>query len=1087
MKNYLLPLFAGLLCITFAQAATRTLAYDAGKTAAENGTALQAAINAASSGDELKVQAGTYIGNFTMKEGVNVSGGWNAGFTAQTDYATILDANESGRVVNQAAAFSTLTVWSNLTIQNGNVSGNGGGAWLNVKGQLKHCKITNNTSTGYGAGVGNDATGSVLVDDCIISSNTGAAGGGVRLKGTIQNSVIENNRSSAAGGGVVMLGGAAMYNCIIRNNTVTNNQNHGGVRILNNNVCTMANCLIYGNTATICGGVSVEGAIHYIYNNTIVNNNQTTTNETEAPSCGVRCLVNANAVFANNIIWGNKTGGVAQDNQIRLNDNYVSDRAATYFLNNAIVRSTDVGTNTILLAKATDPGFTDAENGDYSLLYSSSLRNQGNNDKATGSNDLAGLPRKVDGTVDIGAYECQWVAGDRTVKVGENLQNVIDHTFSGNTVKVQAGTYYGNFTMKDGVNVSGGWDATFENKTDYATILDAQESGRVVNQPADFSNLTVWENLTIQKGKLIENIDTYGAGVFLRKKGQVKHCVIQDNTFTYSGKNCTGGGVANDAVIANTDILVDDCIIRRNQGTHGGGVRIKGTIQNSIIEENTTTTNAGGGAHIHTGRMVNCIVRNNTSGGDVGGIRMYGKGQLINTLVIGNTATGKVGGVGVEVNNSDIIGCTIVGNDQLVNDASHNTKCGLSCGATSDNGTKLANNIIWGNKHNGVVQEGQIYYVSHYNTTNRVNNAVTNQLTHNDGSCIRLSLSNTEDGTCIDGSGDEQPTYAPHFADPANGDYRLTWQSPMFNRGSNSIASSYSITKDLDGESRTKGDVVDYGCYEFDAVTLSISNSHSILTVREKVCEGSSVAIPKGYTGTANVVAEDGYLLNSVTFNSSPVVLDGEGNFTIPTMNADAALAISTSELTYYNRSVTEGRFGTICLGYAVPAGAIAGAKVYKVISFASDEKVGLLLEEVNTMAAGKPYFFVAEADEVSFGYVAEGDAAVAGDENGLYGTIAGETVEEGAGYYVLQNNLLCPVTAGDITLAANRAYLKFSEVPDFGDAAPSPKRRVIAIQKTENTATGVYEITNSKSYKIIIDGQLMIIHDGKAYNVLGL
>ena len=192
-------------------------------------------------------------------------------------------------------------------------------------------------------------------------------------------------------------------------------------------------------------------------------------------------------------------------------------------------------------------------------------------------------------------------------------------------------------------------------------------------------------------------------------------------------------------------------------------------------------------------------------------------------------------------------------------------------------------------------------------------------------------------------------------------------------------------------------------------------------------------------------------------------------------------------EQTMYNREVTDGRFGTICLGYAVQAGAIAGAKVYKVISFASDEKVGLLLEEVNTMAAGKPYFFVAEADEVSFGYVAEGDAAVAGDENGLYGTIAGETVEEGAGYYVLQNNLLCPVTAGDVTLAANRAYLKFSEVPEFGDAAPSPKRRVIAIQKTENTATGVYEITNSKSYKIIIDGQLMIIHDGKAYNVLGL
>lgn len=1103
MKNYLLPLFAGLLCITFAQAATRTLAYDAGKTAAENGTALQAAINAASSGDELKVQAGTYIGNFTMKEGVQVSGGWNEGFTAQTDYATILDANESGRVVNQAAAFSTLTVWSNLTIQNGKFTSQqtdkaGAGVFLCDKGQVKHCLIQNNlfdAASGEASGGGvyeNGYTTSVLIDDCIIRGNTASHGGGVRICGVIQNSIIENNTTTInACGGVQLHYGGAMYNCIVRNNT---GKDSGGVRLTGDKACTIANCLIISNTATgTVGGLQMSGnSAHNVYNCTIVGNNQKGSgNESR---CGVHVSTGSGQApnIINNIVWGNTVNSTAQTDQLQITGNYNS-YAATHFLNNAIVRPSSYGTGTILLDKSTDPGFTDAANGDYSLLYSSSLRNQGNNDKATGSNDLAGLPRNVDGTVDIGAYECQWVAGDRTVKVGENLQNVIDHTFSGNTVKVQAGTFYGNFTMKDGVNVSGGWNADFTEQTDYATILDAQESGRVVNQPADFSNLTVWENLTIQKGKLIENIDTYGAGVFLRKKGQVKHCIIQDNTFTYSGKNCTGGGVANDAVIANTDILVDDCIIRRNQGTHGGGVRIKGTIQNSIIEENTTTTNAGGGAHIHTGRMVNCIVRNNTSGGDAGGVRMYGKGQLINTLVIGNTATGKVGGVGVEVNNSDIIGCTIVGNDQLVNDASHNTKCGLSCGATSDNGTKLANNIIWGNKHNGVVQEGQIYYVSHYNAANRVNNAVTNQLTHNDGSCIRLSLSNTEDGTCIDGSGDEQPTYAPHFADPANGDYRLTWQSPMFNRGSNSIASSYSITKDLDGESRTKGDVVDYGCYEFDAVTLSISNSHSILTVREKVCEGSSVAIPKGYTGTANVVAEDGFLLNSVTFNSSPVVLDGEGNFTIPTMNADAALAISTSELTYYNRSVTEGRFGTICLGYAVPAGAIAGAKVYKVISFASDEKVGLLLEEVNTMAAGKPYFFVAEADEVSFGYVAEGDAADAGNENGLYGTIAGESIS-GEGNYVLQNNLLCPTynaaTGEDVevTLSANRAYLKFSEVPDFGGAAPSPQRRVIAIQQTENTATGVEDAMHQPHLadKVLRDGQLLIIRDGKAYNVLG-
>ncbi|MBO4577373.1 MAG: hypothetical protein J5688_01560, partial [Paludibacteraceae bacterium] len=70
MKHSLFLLAVGLLCWTGAQAATINHTYDGSKTPAENGTALQDAIDAASSGDELKVQAGTYIGNFTMKEGV---------------------------------------------------------------------------------------------------------------------------------------------------------------------------------------------------------------------------------------------------------------------------------------------------------------------------------------------------------------------------------------------------------------------------------------------------------------------------------------------------------------------------------------------------------------------------------------------------------------------------------------------------------------------------------------------------------------------------------------------------------------------------------------------------------------------------------------------------------------------------------------------------------------------------------------------------------------------------------------------------------------------------------------------------------
>lgn len=1111
MKHFTSLLLLGLLCCTNIHAATQTHSYDGSKTAAENGTALQAAISGASSGTEIKVQAGTYVGNFTMKEGVNVSGGWNAEFTVQTDYKeaatdaqkTILDANASGRVVNQEAAFSTLTVWSNLTIQNGKFTAQysdqgGSGVALFANGQVKHCEIRNNKYAGAsgtcnGGGVFNNAyTDKVLVDDCHIHDNTASHGGGVRICGVIQNSIIENNTTTInACGGVQLHYGGAMYNCIVRKNT---GKDTGGVRLTGTKACTMANCLIVGNEATnTVGGLQMANDIaHKVYNNTIVGNKQTSSSN--AARCGVHLNVNAAAEFVNNIVYGNIANNTVQTDQLQINGNYKTSYSA-YFKNNAVALSSTFGSNTTYLTS--DPGFTDVSNADvakndYTLLTTSDMVGGGDNSASTvvGSFDLAGNTRIV-GIIDIGAYEEQTVYEDTYVRAGEDLQTKINNTAAGYTVYVQAGTYYGNFTMKNGVNVSGGWNDDFTSQTDYATILDAQESGRVVNQPGAFSTLTIWSNLTIQNGKLTAALSgNLGAGVALNLKGQVKHCLIQNNTFTYSG-NCIGGGVGEDATpTSNTEVMVDNCWIRNNTASHGGGVRIRGTVQNSIIENNQTNGNSGGGVHLQAGRMVNCIVRGNTSSNDCGGVRLFGRCQLINTLVVGNTATGKVGGVGVESANSDIIGCTIVGNNQLINNDGDKTKCGLSCGATSDNETKLANNIIWGNKHNGVVQEGQIYYVSHYNAANRTNNAVTNQLTHNDGSCIRLSLSNTEDGTCIDGSGDEQPTYAPHFADPANGDYRLTWQSPMFNKGNNALTT---VTEDLDGDTRTKGGVVDYGCYEFDAVAVSISNSHAILTIRGQVCEESSIAMPKGYSGTANVVAEDGYTLTSVTLNGASVVIDNEGNFSVPAMNTDASIAITAKELTYYNRSVTEGRFGTICLPYGVPSGAIAGAQVYKVISFATEENAGLLLEEVNTMAAGKPYFFMANADEVTFAYIAEGDPATAGNENGLYGTIEGETVS-GEGYYVLQNNLLCPTynaaTGEDVevTLGKNRAYLKFSEVPEFEDAAPAPGRRVITIQQTENTTTA---IDNQRSttgiQKLLRDGQMVIVHDGKTYNVLGL
>ncbi len=382
-------------------------------TADKSGTELQAAIDAAEAGTTVYVQAGTYFGNFTMKEGVNVSGGWNEGFTAQTDYATILDAKANGRVLHQAAAFTTLTVWSNLTIQNGKFTAQqtdkaGSGVFLCDKGQVKHCLIQNNlfdATSGEASGGGvyeNGYTTSVLVDDCIIRGNTASHGGGVRICGVIQNSIIENNTTTInACGGVQLHYGGAMYNCIVRGNT---GKDTGGVRLTGTKACTVANCLIVGNTATgtICG-VSVEGGLQNIYNCTIVGNNQKSTNSTGR--CGVRINVNADAPFYNNIVCGNMANGEIQAAQLELHATYQSERAARVFKNNAIVFGSEVGVNTILLAKEADPGFVDASHSDFHLLYTSALINKGDDSQAKGETDLDGKARKAGPAVDLGCYE----------------------------------------------------------------------------------------------------------------------------------------------------------------------------------------------------------------------------------------------------------------------------------------------------------------------------------------------------------------------------------------------------------------------------------------------------------------------------------------------------------------------------------------------------------------------------------------------------------------------------------------------------------------------------------------------------------
>lgn len=703
---------------------------------------LQAAVNGASSGDTVLVQAGTYEGNFTMKAGVYVSGGWNEDFTAQTEHASILDAKQSGRVLNQTADFTTLTIWDNFTIQNGKLSAAdgsknlGAGVALWRKGRVINCLVQNNTfdysGNCIGGGIGQDSgdRNDTCAINCIVRNNVASHGGGVRIRGVILNSIIENNKTTTNAAGGLHLQGGAAYNCIIRNNESL--KDLGGVRLYG--ACDLVNCLIVGNKcAGKVGGLQAENASSNIINCTIVGNEQAATGS-EAVFCGFRDNVNDAAkhngkFFVNNVVYGNKVGDEVQAEQVHTYiKHYVTNGT---FANNAFQGVAELGAAYIQLSAENNPQFVDST---CAIAWTSPLYNAGNNDalaKILGDKDVYGNARKqganieigavehteykatleigVGGTVEVdytgektplvageisvpagfttklyvtpaenyaletitlngealvaeeGVYTIPAVAGNITLKVvfdctltlyklvaGEDLQAAVDNADAGDTILVQAGTYEGNFTMKDGVYVSGGWNEDFTAQTEHASILDAKADGRVLNQPANFENLTIWDNFTIQNGKLKAiAADKLGAGVALMKKGRVINCLVQNNTFEYSG-NCMGGGIGQETGDKN-DTCAINCVVRYNTATHGGGVRIRGVILNSTIEYNESSNN-GGGLYLQAGSAYNCIITNNVSLSGGGGVDMYGTGSLVNCLVANNTA-GNVGGLSMRSNN----------------------------------------------------------------------------------------------------------------------------------------------------------------------------------------------------------------------------------------------------------------------------------------------------------------------------------------------------------------------------------------------------------------------------------------------------
>ena len=192
-----------------------------------------------------------------------------------------------------------------------------------------------------------------------------------------------------------------------------------------------------------------------------------------------------------------------------------------------------------------------------------------------------------------------------------------------------------------------------------------------------------------------------------------------------------------------------------------------------------------------------------------------------------------------------------------------------------------------------------------------------------------------------------------------------------------------------------------------------------------------------------------------------------------------------------YQRNVTSGYFGTICLP---KAGTIEGAKLLEV---AYTNGSIIYCDEILTgeMEAGVPYIFQATADQLSVTYTSATVEENAGSANGLYGFYdlndedAQKNLDQNDGNYILYQNQYWLVNS-DAYIVNYRAYIKLGEIsttaptPTPGQA---PRRRVAMTVNGEQVVTGIDALNAAEApVKVLINGQMYILRGEKMYNVNG-
>ena len=347
---------------------------------------------------------------------------------------------------------------------------------------------------------------------------------------------------------------------------------------------------------------------------------------------------------------------------------------------------------------------------------------------------------------------------------------------AGDEVLVAAGTYKETVTLKKGVSIRGGYNASsgLRDIDLFKSILDGEGLGKfLIVAYSDFDQPTYVE------GMIIQNSD-------------------------YGGE---GGGA-----FIRGNVVLDRCIIRNCQGSNGGGVyAISSNVESPAVIKNTLielcqSTSSGSGAYLYQNAVMDgCIVRG--CSGKYGAIRSHKATCIVRNCIVHNNTCDISGwpqsaGIFNEAG-SYVINCTVVNNRTTADGASY---AGIHSVAS------VYNSVFWGNKDPEGDADAANFISS---SSNSSNNFADEGFDGASFTTIEMSRNNMDaDGPNFNNptSFSGAPTNAGEIAAMQAADYSLLASSPLINKGDNSKAPA----TDILGVARTIGGTADVGAYEYD-------------------------------------------------------------------------------------------------------------------------------------------------------------------------------------------------------------------------------------------------------------------------------